>query len=163
MQEEFATDYDPLSTMRWTQQDRYLVTDDPAPLDFDFIERMLRASYWAAERPRDVIERSWLSPASVPFSLWDGDRMIGMARAVTDRLTFSWIADVMIDPDYRGRGLGQFLMRCVVEHPDVRVTKLLLGTRDAHAFYAKLGFERTSNAMRKAPETQGTSIGAAVW
>ena len=46
---------------------RYLITDDRAPLDFDWIERMLRTSYWAADRPRDVIERSWRSPASIPI------------------------------------------------------------------------------------------------
>jgi GNAT superfamily N-acetyltransferase len=139
--------------MNWKHptDQRYLITDDRAPLDFDWIERMLRTSYWAADRPRDVIERSWRSPASIPFSLWDGDRMIGMARAVTDRETFAWICDVMIDPDYRARGLGQFLMRCVVNHPEIRHMRQLLGTRTAHTFYEKFGFERAPNAMRKHP------------
>jgi GNAT superfamily N-acetyltransferase len=130
---------------------RYRVTDDPAVLDFDFIERMLRRSYWAAERPRDVIEHSWHSPASVPFALLDRDRMIGLARAVTDRETFAWICDVMIDPDYRGRGLGQFLMRCVVEHPAIRHLRMILGTQDAHTFYEKVGFHRREVMRRPAP------------
>ena len=142
--------------MTWTHTDdngrRYVVTDDPAALDFDFIERMLRTSYWAADRPRDVIERSWHSPASLPFALLDGDRMIGLARAVTDRETFAWVCDVMIDPDHRARGLGKFLMRCVIEHPAIRHVRMILGTQDAHALYEKFGFERRELMRRPAPK-----------
>ena len=139
--------------MTWTHPNDacYCVTDDPAVVDFDFIEQMLRTSYWAADRPRDVIERAWHSAASVPFTLLDGDRMIGLARAVTDRETFAWICDVMIDPDYRGRGLGQFLMGCVIEHPAIAHIRMILGTRDAHAFYEKFGFERRELMRRPAP------------
>jgi GNAT superfamily N-acetyltransferase len=139
--------------MNWTHPTdaRYRVTDDPAVVEFDFIERMLRTSYWAADRPRDVIERSWHSPASVPFALMDGDRMIGFARAVTDRETFAWICDVMIDPAYRAQGLGQFLMRCAIEHPAIRHVRMILGTQTAHTFYEKFGFERRELMRRPAP------------
>ena len=75
----------------------------------------------------------------------------GQDRAVTDRETFAWICDVMIDPDYRGRGLGQFLMRCVIEHPSVRHVRMILGTQTVHTFYEKFGFERRELMRRPAP------------
>jgi GNAT superfamily N-acetyltransferase len=92
----------------------------------------------------------------------DGDRMIGFARAVTDRETFAWICDVMIDPAYRAQGLGQFLMRCAIEHPAIRHVRMILGTQTAHTFYEKFGFERRVLMRRPAPTgIDCASLGAA--
>ena len=131
----------------WTENTLH-VTDDPGAVDIDFVVHMLRTSYWASARPREVIEASWR--ASLPFTMFDGEQRIGFARAVTDLATFSWIADVVVHPDHRGRGAGRFLMRCVTEHPDLASTKICLATRDAHSFYESIGFTR-GEAMWKWP------------
>jgi GNAT superfamily N-acetyltransferase len=143
--------------MRW-DHDTFWVSDDPARLDFAFVHAMLQTTYWAAGRSRADVERSFAN--SLPFGLYDaarGNAQIGFARAVTDRVTFSWIADVFVHPDYRGRGLGQFLIRCVMEHPDLAPTRLVLGTRDAHAFYERLGFTR-KEYLRKYPTNDPTVV-----
>jgi GNAT superfamily N-acetyltransferase len=131
----------------WTENTLH-VTDEPDAVNLDFVVEMLRTSYWASNRPRELIEDSWR--ASLPFTMFDGADRIGFARAVTDRATFSWIADVVVHPDHRGRGAGRFLMQCVVSHPDIARTKICLATRDAHAFYESLGFTR-GEAMWKLP------------
>lgn len=132
--------------MQW-QKDNYLITNDRNRVDIDTLERWLRASYWGAERPRSVIEASVAN--SVCFSLLEGDTPIGFARVVTDTVTFAWIADVVIDEAYRGRGLGTWLMACVMEHPSVANTsRQLLRTLDAHGLYEKLGFERAECMTR---------------
>ena len=59
---------------------------------------------------------------------------------ITDKIVFSWICDVIIQPDYRRVGLGKWLFKCIMEHPDNQVRTLGLITKDAHTFYEKFGF-----------------------
>jgi GNAT superfamily N-acetyltransferase len=140
--------------MQWTREP-FTVSDDPSRLDFDYIEASLRTTYWAADRPRAVMEAAFRN--ALGFGLYDHGvqpaRQVGFARAVTDKVNFSWIADVFIDPALRGRGLGKWLIRCVLEHPDVKDTRQALGTQDAQAFYEQLGFVRRE-LLRRYPGVQ---------
>jgi GNAT superfamily N-acetyltransferase len=116
-----------------------VVSDDPDRIDLDVVAGFLGTSYWAAGRGREMQER--MNAASHCFGVYHGasGEQIGFARVVTDGVTFAWIADVFVLDGHRGRGLGQFLMRCVTgayEH----VSRLVLATRDAHGLYAKVGF-----------------------
>jgi GNAT superfamily N-acetyltransferase len=133
------------------ERDGLILSDDPARLDFDAIESALRGTYWANDRPRDVIEAAFRN--SLPFGLYDrsaGGRQVGFARVITDKVNFSWIADVWLEPALRGRGVGTWMMRCILEHPDVINTRQTLATRDAHDFYEKLGFVRRE-VLRRYP------------
>ncbi|MBT3390698.1 MAG: GNAT family N-acetyltransferase [Chloroflexi bacterium] len=133
--------------MQW-QRENFIISDAHSAVDLDFVEAMLRSNYWAPDRPRPVIEAA--IRGSIPFSLFDGEQSVGFARAVTDRATFAWIADVMIAPAYRGQGLGKWLIQCVLEHPAIASTATqLLRTRDAHGLYTKFGFEVVESMGRK--------------
>lgn len=71
-----------------------------------------------------------------------GDRLIAIARAVTDGVRFAWIADVIVTEDERGRGVGRALVTMLLDHPQVRrCSRVLLRTRTAEALYASLGFQ----------------------
>jgi GNAT superfamily N-acetyltransferase len=133
--------------MEW-RRDSFWLTDDAAQLNMDFIVTALQGSYWAPGRPREIILESFRN--SLCFGLFDGERPIGFSRVVTDRVVFAWFCDVWVDPDYRGRGLGQWMLRCVMEHPHVAPTRMALSTQDAHAFYEKLGFERKELMVKPA-------------
>jgi GNAT superfamily N-acetyltransferase len=62
---------------------------------------------------------------------------------VTDRATYGRLCDVYVLDDYRGRGLGTWLIGFALSHPDLAgLKRITLGTRDAHDLYAKFGFER---------------------
>jgi len=41
--------------------------------------------------------------------------MIGMGRVITDYVTFAYMTDVYVLPEYRGKGLGKWMMSCVNE------------------------------------------------
>jgi ribosomal protein S18 acetylase RimI-like enzyme/nitroimidazol reductase NimA-like FMN-containing flavoprotein (pyridoxamine 5'-phosphate oxidase superfamily) len=99
---------------------------------------------------RQLLERR-LSPAQLAAAqrgstAWIGARdrdgaIIGSARAISDGVKRGWIYDVIVAPAWRGRGVGQALVRLMLDHPALRTTaNVLLGTRDAQSLYAKFGF-----------------------
>ena len=124
----------------------YEISDDPARLDLDAVERLLHGTYWAAERPRAIIEQS--IARSIAFGAYWRGALVGFARIVTDGLTIAWICDVVIDEAHRGTGLGKALVDAVVTHPEIANVRQILATRDAHALYEKFGFERSGDVFR---------------
>src|ERR1700759_4891005 len=93
-----------------TRRGDYEISTDPARLDLDRIEALMRASYWAAERTRESTEASLRN--SRCFGLYDAShgRQIGLTRVVTDYATFAWVCDVIVDEEYRGNGLGVWMI-----------------------------------------------------
>ena len=125
------------------ERDTFQVSTDPARFDLDAIHAYLTASYWAEGVPRELIARSL--DGSLAFGLYDAERQIGLARVITDRATFAYLCDVYVLEAYRGRQLGVWLMECVMAHPDMQgLRRVILATRDAHAFYARFGFTPTA-------------------
>jgi GNAT superfamily N-acetyltransferase len=125
--------------MRWTNGD-YELDDDRARLDMDRIVAWLADSYWARKNPEAVNRRSW-DAASIALGLYAGDELVGCARAVTDFTRFAYLSDVLVLPEYRGRGLGRWLVQTMIEHPDIGRVRWVLHTDDAHGLYRSFGFE----------------------
>jgi GNAT superfamily N-acetyltransferase len=127
----------------------YEVSTDPARIDLDYVHRYLsQASYWAGAIPREVVARSVANALSFGLYAADGAQ-VGFARVVTDRATFAWLADVFIDPDRQGLGLGKGLMDAVVAHPDLQgLRRFMLATADAHGLYERYGFKTIDNPDR---------------
>jgi nitroimidazol reductase NimA-like FMN-containing flavoprotein (pyridoxamine 5'-phosphate oxidase superfamily)/GNAT superfamily N-acetyltransferase len=118
-----------------------LLSTDPARLDVALVHRFLAEhSYWARGVSEQALRASLRE--SVCFGLYRGGAQLGFARVVTDFARFAYLADVFIVPEARGRGLGKLLVAQVLEHSDLcGVERWLLGTADAHALYAKFGFQ----------------------
>ena len=133
--------------MEW-EKDGYLISTDPELLDVNTVCRWLNGSYWAANRSRELIERSIRH--SIPFGLYQGSAR-SASRLVTDSATFAWLCDVIIDPGHRGKGLGKWLVDCAMSHPDISTTTKLLRTRNAHGLYEQYGFAKIECMMRQAP------------
>ena len=116
------------------------VSTDSTRLNRAVIHRFLsQESYWARRIPSETVDRS--IDHSLNFGLFEGDRQIGFARVITDRATFAFIRDVFVFAEYRGRGLGTWLMEVVLKHPDLQhLRRVMLATRDAVTLYQRLGF-----------------------
>ena len=125
-------------------QGGFTVSTDPARLDVDAVHAFLTTSYWAEGIPRETVERSLRN--SLCFGLYEEDRQIGLARVITDGATFGYLCDVYVLPEVRGRGLGTWLMECVMAHPDLQgLRRFSLVTRDAHELYRPVGFQEIRN------------------
>jgi GNAT superfamily N-acetyltransferase len=82
--------------------------------------------------------------------LYDADgRQVGFARAVTDRATFAWIADVFVLESERGNGLGRFVVEALLAHPALQgLRRVMLATADAHDLYRSYGFTDLEDPSR---------------
>lgn len=126
---------------------RYVVSTDPTRLDLEVVHQFLTNSYWARGIPRERVARSMAN--SLCFGVFDGPAQVGFARVISDYVTFAYVADVFILPEQRGRGLGKFLLRCIVEHPELQgLRRWSLVTRDAHGLYAQFGFTPLAHPER---------------
>lgn len=121
------------------QRDRFLISTDPNRLNLDAVIDMLSRAYWAQGRTPEIIARTMRN--SLVFGIYDGERQVGLARVVSDYATFAWLCDVFIHEDYRGQGLGKWLMETIQAHPDLQgLRRWMLITRDAHGLYRQFGF-----------------------
>jgi GNAT superfamily N-acetyltransferase len=132
--------------------------DDKSRVDRHEVHRYLcDESYWAKGRPREVQDRL-IDEAARVVGLYDGARQVGFCRAATDGVSFVYLADVYVLEEYRGRGLGEELVREMVERGELSHMKWLLHTSDAHALYRKLGFDvPTAKVMERLPQQSASS------
>lgn len=135
--------YDP---MYWTRNDGFTISTNKEHLDLDTIYHFLHTeSYWAQGIHRELV-KEMIKNASICYGVYEGNpqrgeaKQVGFARVITDFVRFSWLSDVFIIPEYRGRGLSKWLMKLIVEDPKLKGSRFMLGTRDAHALYASYGF-----------------------
>lgn len=133
--------------VREWQRGAYHITTDRKAMDVDAIHAFLTRSYWSPGITRDLVERAMQH--SLCFGLFEHDRQIGFARYTTDHTRFAYLMDVYVLEDFRGQGLGQWLVACTLEHPSIaRCRRLLLTTRDAHELYRRYGFTELPNPER---------------
>ncbi|MBA3674595.1 MAG: GNAT family N-acetyltransferase, partial [Chitinophagaceae bacterium] len=76
-------------------------------------------------------------------------RQVGYARMITDNATFAYLADVFIDEKFRGKGLGKWLIKVILAHPDLQgLRRIMLATKDAHKLYEQCDFISLNNSER---------------
>ena len=118
-----------------------IAIEQPSESDIDVIHAVLRETYWSPGIPRDVVSRA-AANSLCAIARDDASKLIGYARLVTDKTTFAWLCDVIVLPGRQGRGVGRALVRCFLDHPELKgMRRWLLGTKDAHGVYAALGFK----------------------
>jgi ribosomal protein S18 acetylase RimI-like enzyme len=127
--------------------DGFELDDDSGRIDVDAVyEFLANHAYWAKGRPRETVERLIREAARV-VGLYDDGRQVGFSRTVSDGASVTYLADVYVLPEYRGRGLGVELVRETVEAGPFKDTRWLLHTRDAHALYEKFGFRKPGERL----------------
>ncbi len=92
------------------------------------------------ERLRKMIEH-----ANLTVTAWDGEALVGVARALTD---FSWccyLSDLAVDKAYQHSGIGRALIARVRAEAGEDASFLLLSAPGAMAYYPKIGLEAVTN------------------
>jgi N-acetylglutamate synthase-like GNAT family acetyltransferase len=128
--------------MIWEKGD-FTISSERIHVDIDNLHDMLSLSYWAKDRSREDVEKS--IDHSLCFSLLKDKELVGFARVLTDTMAYAIILDMIIRKEFRGQGLGKWLVKCICDHPEVAPLRQVLWTGDADDFYRKGGFEEMSN------------------
>jgi GNAT superfamily N-acetyltransferase len=122
------------------RRDDLLLSSDRARIDVDRVLAMLVVSHWGGAMTRPILDRAIEN--SVCIGVYDGSgRQLGFARAVTDLATYAYLTDVIVDENFRGRGIGAWMIDAIVKHPDLNgLRRIALWTRDARSLYERFGF-----------------------
>jgi GNAT superfamily N-acetyltransferase len=98
-------------------------------------------------RPVDDPERmaAMLAHANLLVTAWDGARLIGVARGLTDFCYCCYLSDLAVDRAYQRSGIGRELVARVRAAISERSMLLLLAAPEAMTYYPKIGFDAVAN------------------
>jgi ribosomal protein S18 acetylase RimI-like enzyme len=94
--------------------------------------------------------------STLVISAWDNDRLIGAVRVLSDKVIRSAIYDLVVDPEYQSKGIGNELVKRCIEH--FPTTEWLVQTENhISGFYEKIGFKIYNDVVLTIPSIyQGT-------
>jgi len=116
------------------------------PLEPVEVARVFEAS--GISRPTKDTSRiaQMFANANVVISAWDGARLVGVSRALTDYSYCCYLSDLAVDVAYQKHGIGRELIRRTQSIIGEEVSLILLSAPGAMAYYPKVGFALADNA-----------------
>ena len=109
----------------------------------------------ALNRPVGDPERieAMYAGSDLVVSAWDGDRLVGVGRSLTDWSWNCYLADLAVHADYQRRGIGRALIDLTAERIGPRVMLHLIAAPAAMEYYGRVGFyERPGCFVRERRE-----------
>jgi len=108
----------------------------------EFID-VLRRSTLAERRPVDDPEAiaGMVANADLTVTAWDGDRLVGVARSVTDFTYCCYLSDLAVDAAYQRQGIGVELIARTQAQLGPQCKLILLAAPAAADYYPRIGFE----------------------
>lgn len=99
-------------------------------------------------RPIDDLQRiqRMIDNADVMLTAWDGDRLVGVARTLTDWTYCAYLSDLAVRAEYQRRGIGKELMARLRAALGPEVMLLLLSAPNAMSYYPHTGYTLAENA-----------------
>ncbi len=127
-------------------------------LDLDEVIDVYRSSGLGLRRPIDdrACVKRMFAEANLVVSAWNGDRLVGVARTLTDFCYVAYLADLLVRAEYQKRGIGRELIRKTRAELGAKASIVLLAAPAAEEYYPRLGFSKHPQAWMLAPEAEVT-------
>ena len=127
------------------QRHAFVLSDDPARLDMDWVLDELAKQYWSKDEPRERLRRS-LEPVYAYGVYAPDGAPAGFVSVLSDLIYNARISNLFVIPEYQGRGLGRWIMSTLLfESQFASVRNWQLQTDDRQAFYTHFGFRLAEN------------------
>lgn len=89
--------------------------------------------------------RKMIAHANLTVTAWDGETLVGVARALTDFCWCCYLSDLAVDKAYQHKGIGRELIARVRAEAGEDANFLLLSAPEAMAYYPKIGLQAVTN------------------
>jgi ribosomal protein S18 acetylase RimI-like enzyme len=116
-----------------------IIFSDRKDIDAALLVALYRQAPWANMRTADDT-REMLTHTDVAITAWDGNRLVGLGRVLTDYVYRASIWDVIVDTTYQRQDIGTQIIQRILEHPDLKRVELFWLCTRSPGFYEKLGF-----------------------
>ncbi len=126
------------------------------PITTDQFVGVLESSTLGERRPvhdRACME-GMVANASLVVTAWDGTRLVGVARSVTDFHYACYLSDLAVHRDYQRSGIGKRLQALTREQLGPRCKLILLAAPAASAYYERIGYTHKDRCWVLEPETR---------
>lgn len=120
---------------------------DTHDLDLEKLAALFVSADMGDRADRDKLAQQ-VAGARFVVSAWDGEQLVGFARAISDGVMNAYISTVAVLPNYRRRGIGRQLMRRLLDGRD-GITFALHAREEVKDFYVECGFVETPNMFRR--------------
>jgi GNAT superfamily N-acetyltransferase len=135
----------------------YELDSDPGRVDLDAAWAFLsRDAYWGRWRTADDFRRQVENAWRVVGCYAHDGRMVGFARAWSDGVASAYLADVYVESEHRGQGLGSAIVQVMVDEGPGRDFRWMLHTADAHDVYRRHGFVDPDDTYLERPSRRSS-------
>ncbi len=112
------------------------------PITTEQFTAVLHASTLAERRPVDDHDciAGMLANSNLIVTAWDGERLVGVARSVTDFHYACYLSDLAVDSSYQKRGIGKQLLVLSQTQLGPQCTLILIAAPKAQEYYGAIGF-----------------------
>ena len=105
------------------------------------LQDLYQFTRWGRSRQLEQIAKM-LEGTSMCFSVRDKGHLVAFCRVLTDYVFRASLWDILVHPDYQGKGLGSRLQTYALDHPALRNIPIVVTyTSELTGFMGKLGFE----------------------
>lgn len=87
-----------------------------------------------------------LKNASLTVTAWDGEKLVGISRSLTDFAYVAYLADLAVDKEYQRSGIGKQLVEETKKRLGSECMIVLLAAPKANDYYEHIGFEQNPRA-----------------
>ncbi len=100
------------------------------------------------KRPVEDLNRvkNMIDNSNLLVTAWDGEKLVGVARALSDLSYCCYLSDLAVDKEYQNQGIGHELVNEIQKLIGDESNLVLLSAPEAMEYYPKIGFEKAGNA-----------------
>ncbi|NOS85210.1 MAG: GNAT family N-acetyltransferase [Ignavibacteria bacterium] len=117
-----------------------------AKLEAHELSDLFKAS--GIKRPVEDLNRvkNMIDNSNLLVTAWDGEKLVGVARALSDFSYCCYLSDLAVDKEYQNQGIGHELVNEIQKLIGEESNLVLLSAPEAMEYYPKIGFEKAGNA-----------------